>query len=258
MSKLHQKTGSVCIICDEPITEDGVMIHKTRRQSHRLCKVCAIGYLRPILEMACKNLRKNIRVNVGMIKCPGAYHSEPRNQCKKTISLRDIKIPESEISSDIFRIIHTLSSDNVYLCPEGKCGQVIEVDPEYTSNKLICYDCKITWCRQCLTMPYHDNKSCIELEMENKNSDNGKFIWEMKSKGKLKFCPQCRSPCIKNNGCNKMICSQCNCKWCWICCSMNIDYDHYNSDQIGSCTGKLWQGVDENGNAIEDEINQLP
>lgn len=255
MSKIHKKTGSVCMICDEEIGNDGILFHKSRRQTHSLCKDCAIGYLKPIVSMAANNIRKNIRHNVGIVKCPGSYHSESRNQCKQTTNLKNIKIPECEISLDIFRVTYTLSSNNVYLCPEEKCGQVIElVHPEHTGNKLVCHDCEITWCRQCLVIPYHDKKSCLEVEMENKNSENGKFIWEMKRSGKLKFCPQCRSPCIKNNGCNKMLCTQCNCKWCWICLSINVNYDHYNSDQIGSCTGKLWQGVDENGNAIEDEV----
>lgn len=208
--------------------------------------------------MACKNIRKNIRTRVGTVKCPGAYHSESRNQCKKIIQLADINIPECEISLDLFRIKYVLSINNAYLCPEEKCGQVVEVDTDYPGNNLVCHGCQTTWCRQCLAIPYHVGKSCIELEIENKNTENGKFIWEMKRQGKLKFCPQCRSPCIKNNGCNKMICSQCNGKWCWLCLAINIDYDHY-SDQVGTCTGKLWQGVDENGNAIDDEnINHNP
>ncbi len=33
----------------------------------------------------------------------------------------------------------------------------------------------------------------------------------------------------------------------------NIDYSHYNTDTIGKCSGQLWQGVDENGNAIDDD-----
>lgn len=255
MPKIHEKTGSFCMICDEKITEP-IVFHKTRRQTHSLCIDCTKGYLTPILKMACKNIRKNIRNNVEIVKCPGAYHSEPRNQCKATIKLVDIKISESEITSeitsDIFRITYTLSSSNNHLCPNDKCGQIIEVDPNYMRNDFRCNACETSWCRHCLSIPYHDNKSCVEFEMENKNTDNGRFIWEMKSKGKLKFCPQCRAPCIKNNGCNKMLCSQCNCKWCWICCFKNINYDHYNSNQIGSCTGKLWQGVDENGNEIED------
>lgn len=200
MSKIHKKTGSVCMICDEPY-EKSIMFHKTRRQTHVLCLDCGIGYLKPILRMACNNVRKNIRNGAANIRCPGAYHSASRNQCKHVVNIKDLKIPYCEISMDIFRLTYTLSSQHIYMCPEEKCGQVIEVDPTFNGNMLKCLECGITWCRACLAQPFHTGKSCIEYEAENKNTENGKFILEMKRKGKLKFCPQCRAATFKNNGC---------------------------------------------------------
>jgi hypothetical protein len=251
MSKIHKLSGSVCMICDEDINGNFVLFHKTRRQTHKLCLECCISYLKPKLKLICNNIRKNILNNIGIIKCPGTYHCESRNQCNKNIRLLDLNIPQCDISLNIFRITYVLSNNNTYLCPEEKCGQVIEVDNDYLANKLMCQDCKTTWCKQCLSIPYHLNKSCLEFEIENRNTKNGKFILEMKKAGKIKFCPQCRAPCFKNNGCNKMICSQCGVKWCWLCLEKYIDYEHYNSNNIGSCTGKLWKGVDKNGNDIE-------
>ena len=260
MPKIHKKTGSLCVICDEPIIQvegknNSIIFHKTRRQTHSLCIDCGISYLQPILKTASNNIRANIRHNVDMIKCPGSYHGLIRNKCKCVIKLNDIYIPdECDLSLDIFRIIFVLSNNNVYLCPDEKCGAVIDVDLHYFGNNLKCHNgCETTWCRHCLVSPFHDGKSCIEVEAENNNSENGKFIWDMKTKGFLKFCPQCRSPCIKNNGCNKMVCSRCNIVWCWLCTKANISYDHYNINLEGSCTGKLWEGVDINGNAIIDE-----
>ena len=101
-----------------------------------------------------------------------------------------------------------------------------------------------------MTSPYHTNKSCLEVESENKNSENGKYINKMKIEGLLKFCPTCRCACIKYNGCHKMLCSVCGENWCWLCLSSNIDYDHYNINKEGCCSGKLWEGLDENGNNI--------
>lgn len=257
MSKLHKKTGTVCMICDES-SDKFIHFHKTRRQTHLLCLECGIQYLRPILRILCNNIRKNIRQNVDRIKCPGAYHSAPRNMCKKRVLLSDIKVPECEISLDIFRINYTLSSPNNYMCPEEKCGQVFEVDEEFPGNNLQCHiGCKSSWCRQCLARPYHEGKSCSEYEAEQKNTQHGKFMWEMKAKGLIKFCPLCRVATYRNGGCNKMTCSQCGIKWCWLCKEKNINYDHFNSEgaggQIGKCSGKLWQGVDEDGNIIHVE-----
>lgn len=245
MSKLHKKTGSVCMICDEPF-EKGILFHKTRRQTHILCLCCGIGYLKPLLEKATNNIRNNIRNNVDMIKCPGSINGLVRNQCNNTIQMGNIQVPECDISLDLFRLLYTIQSNKTFICPDMKCGQIVEVDDTYTDHTLVCNDCKTTWCRNCLVSPYHENKSCIEIEVENKNTDNGKLIWEMKQQGKLKFCPGCKAPCIKNNGCNKMICGACNVKWCWLCKDTNIDYNHYNSKYVGVCTGKLWQDVNLN------------
>lgn len=250
MSKIHKKTGLVCMICDEPNINNNVIFHKTRRQTHSLCMECFINYIKPILKISSNNIRKNIKKNSDIIKCPGAFHSEHRNLCKYKIKLSNLIVPECEVSLDIFRITYAMSKDNMYICPEEKCGQVIEIDSQYPGSQLICHECQTSWCRHCLTLPFHTGKSCIELEAENKNTENGKFIWEMTQLGKIKFCPQCHTVCLKENGCNKMICSQCSMKWCWLCLGINIDYDHYNSGKIGVCVGKLWLGVDENGNAV--------
>jgi hypothetical protein len=254
MSKLHKKTGMSCMLCEEPLNEENTIVfHKTRRQTHSLCIECGEGYLAPILNQATNNIRKNIRKNTDIIKCPGSIHCESRNMCKIKCSVHNLIVPESKISIDIFRVSYVLKSDNTFICPDTKCGQVIEVDEEYVDNKLSCYgSCQTSWCRNCLVSPFHDGKSCIEVESENNNTENGKLIWELKTKGSLKFCPQCRSPCMKNSGCNKMICSVCNQRWCWICLETDIDYSHFNSGGVGECNGRLWEGVDENGNDILD------
>jgi hypothetical protein len=145
------------------------------------------------------------------------------------------------------------------MCPEITCGQIVDVDVDYLSDNINCNGgCNISWCRNCMVSPYHNGKSCIEVECENRNTDNGKLISDLKRNGKLKFCPQCKAPCIKNSGCNKMLCISCGIKWCWICVESNVDYDHYNSGGVGRCNGKLWEGVDENGNAfgVEDGVEE--
>ena len=200
MSKLHKKTGSKCIICDELLDKNNsINFHKTRRQTHSLCIDCGIGYLSPLLTQATNNIRKNLRN--GVVKCPGSIYGEHRNMCKFTTNFSCLNVPECEISLDLFRLNYVLNTPNRYICPEMKCGQVVDVDPGYIGNNLVCYTCKTTWCRQCIISPYHMGKSCIEEEADNKNTDNGKLIWELKNEGKLKFCPVCRSPCIKENGC---------------------------------------------------------
>jgi len=244
---LYKKTGSVCCVCDETLGDDAVRLHKTRRQQHSMCNECALGYLKPIFEKAQNNVRKNIRHNIGMFKCPGTYHSSGKNRCCLVIDLKEIDIPDEDMKMSQFRINYIMSNDLAYMCPNIKCGNIIDVDKYYTKSKLICIMCNTQWCRRCNTNPYHENKSCLEYELENSSSENGKFILEMKQKGLLKFCPQCKSPTMKHNGCNKMVCIECVATWCWLCSMHGVDYDHYKN---GKCDNKLWEGVDEDGNDL--------
>lgn len=204
MSKIHKKTGDFCIICDEYIS-DGVIFHKTRRQTHKVCIDCCDGYLKPELKKVNSNLRKDIRGDRTIyIKCPGSIHSEMRNLCKCKVDIRSLIIPEkSECTLDLFRIKYVLTNKLAYICREEKCGEVVILDSDYQMLDIKCPSCKTTWCRQCNSIPFHENMSCIEYESENKSTLNGKFIWTMKEKGELQFCPEprCKAPTIKNNGC---------------------------------------------------------
>lgn len=243
MSKIHTKTGSICAVCDEVCSPTSVVLHKTRRQTHRLCQDCAVGYLSSKLQQITENLRKNIKTRE--ITCCGTYHSNPRNRCSKKIGISLISCGyESSIHIDLFRIQYILQNDGVYLCPSKECGQIIEIDENIVIPKMFCPTCKTTWCRTCLVCQYHENMSCIEYEASEHKSENGKLIWQLKADGKLNFCPRCKVPTMKNSGCNKMWCVTCDCKWCWLCRKVDIDYDHFNSQREGSCANRLWEGTD--------------
>lgn len=249
--KIHTKTSKTCIVCDEKFENNKwVELHKTRRQTHRLCLDCAIGYLTPVFKTVKNNIRKNIRDNVGMFKCPGTYHSESRNACKTIIDLIKLKIPDEKLTMDLFRINYVVENINAYMCPNEDCGNIVDIDDGYRDKQILCIMCNTTWCKNCTTFPFHENKSCLEYECEMKNTENGKLIYELVQKGELKFCPQCKTPIKKGDGCNRMTCSQCKATWCWICKKLNIEYNHYNPKSNNKCNGKLWDGVDENGNYI--------
>ena len=248
MSKLHKKCKSNCMLCEDSLSSDNsVIFHKTRRQTHSLCLECAISYLKPKINQILSNIQKNNKNNINDIKCPGSIHCQSRNLCKIKIKLSLLKIKECELSLNIFKILYIFNNETAFMCPNLICAQLVDVDYNYPYNKLNCSDCYTTWCKNCYVSPYHEDKSCIEYEIENNKSENGKLILELKEKGNLKFCPQCKAPSMKHNGCNKMYCINCQCKWCWLCSSSNIDYDHYSKSK---CNGKLWEGVDINGNEI--------
>ena len=264
--KIHKLTSSMCAVCDTEITpKECVELHKSRRQTHVLCIDCAHGYLMPKLEQITENLRKNIRVNAGIIKCSGTYHSIMRNKCKMDINISDVvcpTTPDCEFCLPLFRIKHVINNNNVYVCPNKECGDIIDVDMNVWSPNVCCLSCKTEWCRTCQTQPFHIGESCIEHEMKKNDTPESKALWALKTKGLLKFCPRCSVATMKSEGCNKMWCEHCKAKWCWLCREgkdKDIDYDHYNENSETPCANKLWQGVDMNtGFPIEDEIMLPP
>jgi hypothetical protein len=104
-----------------------------------------------------------------------------------------------------------------------------------------------------MTQPYHDGMSCLEYEAKICKTENGKLMAKMLEKGILKLCPRCKAPTTKIRdkkgnylGCNKVVCSSCNVKWCWLCGVTDISYSHFNSKGSGSCANRLWEGTSYN------------
>lgn len=244
MSKIHKQTSGTCSVCDAVLRPElFVILHKTRRQTHALCINCIQGYLTAPLRMMIDNLRRNIRKDIQFIRCPGTYRSAAKNQCCKKIDVTELSVPaKCSLSTDIFRINYVLQSLSAYLCPNKDCGNVIDVDVTYRSNRITCMYCQSTWCRQCLISPYHENKTCLEHEIFEQKGENAKFIWEMSQQGKVKFCSGCKAPTFRSGGCNKMYCESCGTKWCWLCGARGIEYNHFNAE-TGACAGKLWEGT---------------
>jgi len=251
MSKIHTKSGSICPCCCDKIAGSGIILHKTRRQTHSLCVECGSGYLTPLVKQATENLRQNIRQNVSIIKCPGTYHGTMRNRCDVKINLQNIILsPTSPLYTDIFRIMYVLHNPHVFLCPNKDCGDIVETHPNNPVLRTECQSCNFIWCRGCQLSPYHEGMSCIEYEASESKTPTGKLISEKITKGDIKFCPQCRTPTekVRNKegkfvACNKVVCAQCKIKWCWLCQVTGINYGHYNAKNETRCANKLWEGT---------------
>lgn len=237
---IHNLTKNKCIICEE--NNNLIVLHKSRRQTHSLCEMCVKGYLVPELIKNTNKLRLNIKNNISYIKCPGTIFGKHRNMCRKHFNIRDLKIDSnSELSTLILRILFVMDNPSYLICVNKNCGNIIETNLFSTDFRVICDFCNTNWCKNCNVSPYHENLTCLEYEFENnKNNVNIKYIIELKNKKKLKFCPTCKTPVIKNDGCNKMVCEICKTKWCWLCNEINIDYSHYNPNNNKKCANKLW------------------
>lgn len=251
---IHTITKFHCLVCDSQVSSATcVKLHKTRRQTHVLCQDCGIGYIKPIIDRYTELLRKNFRDNLDHIICPGSYHSQTRNNCNYKISLRELLrlndtlfLPD-HIVIDIHRIFYASLDHYKICCPNEKCGNLIQLSPDNWTAKVYCSDCNIGWCKYCQITPFHVDMNCIEYAYTQNSCETIQTIMTLKDTGELKFCRVCNAPITRvkdkngeNEGCNKVICSICQTKSCWLCQEINIDYDHFNS-KTGNCPDKLWQ-----------------
>ena len=251
--KIHRRTSGACPVCTEEITKDGILLHKTRRQTHRLCLDCGTAYLTPLLKTLTNNLRQSIHHDCISVRCPGTYNGLVRNRCSCKIDVRSLSVPPAtKLATDIFRLAYVLENPDHHICLNSNCGEVVESMSHSAVTE--CPSCNTTWCHRCLAQPFHEGMSCIEYEASEKNTDLGRFFSEKEAKGELKFCPQCRTPTekVKNSkgefvGCNKIACENCGAYWCWLCGALGIDYLHYNAKNPDGCASRLWEGVNVTG-----------
>ena len=140
----------------------------------------------------------------------------------------------------MFRINYVMSNTDTYVCPNRQCGEIMHSDNAY-ETELNCISCKTNWCKNCNVSPFHKNMSCHSYEARESKTEDGQYKWKLYREGRLKDCPKCRSPAMKTEGCNKMYCTQCGIKWCWVCRAADINYDHFNDQSKNPCAGRLWE-----------------
>lgn len=259
MAKIHKITKQSCIVCTDD-TEELHPIHKTRRQTHSLCLTCLSAIADQRLSHVIRKYKNGLSPSTDeyLFQCPGTYCGVARNQCKHTI-LYSCFIRRSVfdlLSSTIqkkMRIVDVLYKHrSAVMCPTTDCLQMYynPFNPHPKNKKVTCYDCKVSWCSQCHTTPFHDDKTCAQHRIESDNTEFGQHVRDEIANGNMKLCPTCHVPTEKTRikggtqfeGCNKMHCAHCDTNWCWLCGTKGIDYDHFSS-ATSPCRNLLWQNT---------------
>ncbi|KAJ7172366.1 hypothetical protein C8R46DRAFT_992489 [Mycena filopes] len=86
-------------------------------------------------------------------------------------------------------------------------------------------ECGAVSCRQCKELD-HLPKSCKEMA-EDKKLDGKHSVEEAMTRALMRNCPSCQKPFVKDQGCNKMICPNCQTLSCYICRQRITGYDHF-------------------------------
>lgn len=227
--KFRLEGSKACAICLENVTE-GVLLHKTQRQTHMLCLNCAESF---IVSQLRENLTQKNYVHT--ISCCSVFGGNKRNTCKKILNVTELKIPASiETIPTLVAKITAFTMPGATACLSGICENVVLI-PENT-DIAICPDCQLTWCHRCKVSPFHVRMTCVQHKFINDSTPETQQMKQLIAEGEIKLCPTCNHGIEKNRGCNKVTCSQCKNAMCWLCGAGKIDYNHFDN---GTCFDKL-------------------
>ncbi|KFM80044.1 hypothetical protein X975_14917, partial [Stegodyphus mimosarum] len=106
------------------------------------------------------------------------------------------------------------SHPNLRFCPGPNCNIIIYAK-ECQSKRVICKNCKTSFCFKCGT-DYHAPTDCETIKKWltkcADDSETANYI-----SAHTKDCPKCNICIEKNGGCNHMQCYGCKFDFCWMC-----------------------------------------
>ena len=204
-----EEEKELCKVCDQLYIKNNETILKNCY--HSFCKKCWYNFL-------------SIKINgnkLTQIKCL-EYECQEKLPIDFIMNIiKDNKELIEKYKNYKFKL-DILNDPNKKFCPYPGCDSYGERKDE--KEKYIKCKNNHSFCFICCQQP-HGKIKCNEKIDEN-----------LEEYAKLKFikkCPKCGTWTEKEQGCNHIICAECNHQWCWLC---NGDYfnGHFNQ---GKCKG---------------------
>jgi hypothetical protein len=124
--------------------------------------------------------------------------------------------------------LHVRRNGDLYsFCPTPDCPQIFLVGEGSTQ----CDQCWASICRNCRTLD-HEGTTCDEFNRHRA------FRSTWANGDTQRLCPnsKCGVPIVKDGGCSKMVCQNCNTCFCWKCMKIfrpDVIYFHMNQEHGG-------------------------
>jgi TRIAD3 protein (E3 ubiquitin-protein ligase RNF216) len=64
-------------------------------------------------------------------------------------------------------------------------------------------------------------------------------IEEAMSEALIRKCPKCTQACVKEAGCNKMMCQTCRTMFCYVCRATIKGYDHFDQSTFAAVAAQI-------------------
>ena len=222
-----EETGAItqCQCCFDENVPLIQVVHCEGDEHHAYCEECALSYA-----------KTQIGQGKYAIVCFGTQH------CKAGFSHADklrfldsdmLKLLDKLEQNDIMRMAEMDGLEGLAKCPF--CDYA-EIYPDVSEDKI--FRCKASAClKESCRICNHEShipKTCAEYKAENGMTERHR-IEEARTAALLRPCPKCKTPIVKDDGCNKMICSKCKCAICDYCGKdiTKEGYSHFAADSIG-------------------------
>ncbi|CAF1285017.1 unnamed protein product [Adineta steineri] len=207
------------------------------------CKICleesSIERLSCCSSFICsKCIYLHLSTNIidGRIRliCPSCPHIFTREEILSLLSLND---PNGNISERYKRFYADINREShIKTCP--KCCSIKEIDKNLFEGvrwkrniprKVLCNECQFEWCFYCHS-PWHEKMSCKQYQQGEKMLRSWAQQIDQNQHNAQK-CPRCKVYISRNGGCPHMICSKCQCDFCYNCGRRRLGLKFFGSHE---------------------------
>ena len=205
--------------CCESLLKDSSSL-RTETLTQLTCGICLceLDETADVYRLACCGHAYDKSCVVQQLKSAEIPLKCVTENCEEPVVWRDLQnlLNESERKKLAFSALDVYvrrNPDIAKYCPTADCGMVYRVSPD--GRRHTCGSCLAEICTSC-HMQYHSGLTCAMFRSEQRVEGSLKE-WMMKDPGNRKNCPRCQTPIEKNEGCNHMVCKQCQSHMCWLC-----------------------------------------
>ncbi|WVR04125.1 hypothetical protein IAU60_001124 [Kwoniella sp. DSM 27419] len=189
-------------------------------EGHLFCKPCATQYAETKLGE-----QSTMILCMDVSGCPSPF---PESELRRLLSDKSFALYHHLRQAEELEVA---AIEGLESCPSCAFAVVIDNPDEklfHCQNE----ECGRVTCRSCKRED-HIPRTCAEVEADLK-LNNRHVVEDAMSEALIRRCPKCAKPYVKDDGCNKIICSKCRTMSCYICQRQIQDYTHFNEGPGGS------------------------
>lgn len=231
-----------CCFSDVPIDK---MVECASGSGHFFCVVC--------FENFAKSKIGEMKSHLTCFSTDGCTSTFTRSEVKRVLAPKLFEKLEQLEQMDAIKGAQLEGLEECPFCEFKIICPPVEIDREFRCQN---EDCQVTSCRLC-KLTTHIPKTCEEAKRE-RGDDARHKVEEAMTAALIRTCPkpQCKTPIIKSDGCNKMTCGRCNTMMCYVCRAdiTQIGYQHFRGD-AGNRKGCVLHDIGSDTIERRDEDN---